>query len=309
MVEGLPRSLLLEALEMKNHEIDRARKMPTEVTFAKKDEYGRTSGLPKLLDCTYRSDVNRIKITKNEELVLQAFFIRSTHVASGAERTTRILGSTVWEWTAELHADYPMLLRSLCNKFPDVYHSMKKRPIHTKDGIKMGYTNFDANVLAAVAQAEMPGFDEAAERARREAQWKKEYLRYLCVKRGIQEKLTKEKLSKRTTKCTARAASRVDGTFNAEKYEVIGVNMQTLQEFLRLTKQRYTQYTVPHECPLCLEGDTNRACFQDLQDQKSKAEDAKEEWPQDKEQQLKIVRGKTKSTTCIRNSLKSGGKG
>jgi hypothetical protein len=58
--------------------------------------------------------------TEAEEIVMEAFFFKTTSVMSGAFRTTRNLEKTEHEWAEEMYAVWPTMLRNAVRMNPEL---------------------------------------------------------------------------------------------------------------------------------------------------------------------------------------------
>ena len=67
---------------------------------------------------TYKTGVTHVKISEPEEFMLCKYFYSSTIQVSGADSGTRILDKDDYEWQADMHANYPSMIRVLTEKWP-----------------------------------------------------------------------------------------------------------------------------------------------------------------------------------------------
>ena len=284
LVEGLPAKFCRQQLCMTQNFVDQARRKPSMESHT--DRFGRENTKAGLSNAKYPVGVNRCKLSQSEETLLTLFFVRTTYVASGANRKTRILAKMDWEWEMQLFADYPMELRRLAQRYPDLVPDVSNPPT-------TGWTELQANILAAMKQCKDPTFDPDAERTRRRQEWRKTYVQKLLRKQGYLPKLTQEEKETKKQRKKDRAQARLHPReFDAEKYEVRGVKLKTLKTFLERAGLRYTQFHMPHPCPLCDDGDCYEERLRILMQKKTDAglADSQTQWTSKQEQELTEVR-------------------
>lgn len=178
-----------------------------------------------------------------------------------------------------LYADYPMHLRALAAEYPQVVRDTSCPPKQ--------WTQFQANMLAALAMAKEEDFDLAQERALRRREYRMVYVRKLCVSQGLLPlKRSAEKVAKRKLEAERAAVRANTATFDPRKYKVLGVGGKGFRAFLKRAGLRYTTFAMPHPCPICDEGDTQVAVFTALKREKAEAAIANAVWPAEKQQQL-----------------------
>ena len=111
LVDGLPASFAV--LNLTQGELDYAKRNPETTNVVKRDRHGRETAAQTVGSQQYAAGVKRLKVSEAEEMMLLTFFVATTYQASGDKTQTRIMGKAQWEWTSELHAMYPTLLRDL----------------------------------------------------------------------------------------------------------------------------------------------------------------------------------------------------
>jgi hypothetical protein len=177
LCDGLPKSFAKKALNVSESMWKRSLTGPEE---GKTDRDGRHAAELGIGDVLYKADVHRLKQTEAEEYMLCRYFYSSTIQVSGADTGTRIQDKPFYEWEADLHANYPSLIRRLAGEWPQL------QPTKTDDNRDQGWTAWEANVLSAM-HAGRNGVDEKLEREQRRKEFLDKYRRRLEVKRGDME--------------------------------------------------------------------------------------------------------------------------
>ena len=186
--QGLPTSFLTGTLGVTPADVKRAREKRTH------QRPGSDFTTQK-----YTHATKRVKITEHEESLLVQFFVDTTHVLSGAERTTRNLDMRLHEWEHELYAMYPTYLRRVAHSNPDLL-------TQHQGGKEQRLTKFQASIRAAVAAAQSPDFKVTAEQHMRRREAQARYHRQLALKEGRIPESTEEEVRAEQAK-RQRAAS------------------------------------------------------------------------------------------------------
>ena len=303
LVSGLPAGFCRDELDMKKTEIDSARREPTDDCGAR-DRLGRSTTGNGLSKQNYSHGVRRCKVSETEDFLLHSFFLNSTHVASGADRLTRILGKKKVNWAKTLDGAYPGMLRALARDYPFCV------PAEDLSSSPEDLTNFEANMLAAIAQGEQPGFDAKEEIQKREDQFMTRYTRKNLVQAGDLPKESKSEKKARTDAQQLRTDMRSGKSgiaFDGLAYEVRGVGLPGLEAYLKRRGLKYTTFSMPHPCTICDNGDSWMMQVAELKRQKASAGlNADEVWSIAQAQKLTDLMKKEASYTLHKEQLATG---
>lgn len=173
LAEGLPSSFAKRALKIKQATLKQARE-------TRHQPMATPEGKPTYsMKMAYTPNTDRDKIGHYEGIVLNVLFHATTVVFSGANTTTRVLETKIYEWEAEVYALYPDALRTLAKEFP---HLLNPRP-EKDDWVPK--TRFERCIVAAVIQAKTRTFNQLKEIADRREYAKRLYFTKLAKKKGF----------------------------------------------------------------------------------------------------------------------------
>jgi hypothetical protein len=251
MTSGLPKSFLKAELGMSDTQAKRAQSTQHLTPMQEALAVLRSTSNANYAEGTDRTSRNIV--SEGETMAYKTFFFRTTHQASGADVSrSRILDRTYTTWGADLSAQWPGLLREVAEYRPDLLPDMKQMP-------KTGWSKFEASMLSAVHAC--PD-DPVAERKDRHAKYLENYRMHLARKGGRLPKCTDAQLEERSKHEKAQIAARVTpGAFDPETYTVTAPMLDTFRAWLTVSEHRYTLFSVPHPCPLCLAGPVDELVY------------------------------------------------
>ena len=145
LCEGLPKGFSKSTLNVSESMWRRSKEGVEE---GETDRYGRHADELGIGDVNYKAGVNRCKNTEAEEYMLYTYFYNSTIQVSGADTATRIQDKSYYEWEADMHANYPLMIRKLTGLWPNL------KPMREDAHPTTGWTNWQANILSALKAGE-----------------------------------------------------------------------------------------------------------------------------------------------------------
>jgi hypothetical protein len=273
MIHGLPKSFCNLTLGMSDAE----RKSAMRNTKTKPD---RLLGAQQYAEGMDRKSRNIL--CEGEEIAMTTFFNRTTHQCSGADNSrARIMDTEYYEWEAQLHAQWPGILRELVALRPDLVPDLAEIP-------KTGWTKFQANLLSALHYCPS---DPMQERTDRHAESLAQYRTTLAKKSGsLPMNTAEENASLRETKRDRAASRRTFAAFKPDAHVITSPSLEAFRAWLKVAGHRYTRFTVPHPCPLCTDGPTNEIVHAALTKQMIQMVVDKEEVPYELTQRITKLR-------------------
>ena len=238
---GLPAKWVVDELGLTRNQVKRAQENIELVS-------GRS-----ITEAVYAENISRDKTPEGLAHVYKHFYSRSTYQCSGAvQEKARIMDMEYYEWEAQLHAEWPTLLRELAAAHPHLVPKADAMP-------KTGWTEFDASLLAAIHQ--VPD-DPAAAKKQLRLDFLETYCNSLARKNGCLPPVSDAVKDEVAQARRDRTASRLNvATFDPATYTIIAPQLRSFRKWLVAEGLRYTRFSVPHPCPLCTKGPTDEVVF------------------------------------------------
>jgi hypothetical protein len=268
LTSGLPSAFMKKELRMTDRQIKQSRQTPEADSIA---------------DAKYKENTKKNSVPSGMDSIFMQFFVRSTYQCSGADDDrARIMSKPFFEWSAQLHADWPGLLREMAMTHPELVPDLDNPPAK-------GWSNFDACLLSATLS---PPEDPKTERTTRFDDSLTAYARHLGVVKGDFHAKTEKEKEVESEDRAARRKHRREGaaTFHPATYEIVAPTLETFRAWLTFNKLRFTCISTPHPCPLCTVGPTNELVFLALQDKLVALKAAGEPVPPEVIQEMAVLR-------------------